>query len=228
MASTPRNNTHISNPQVDQQDLTHSDTQDPTPDSLAVIKSTLQNLIAVIEHDRYKNGVDPNTLVNTINDLCNFISDSNNKKIRMPVPMDNINNGYTAAWFNDTTTNSRSRSTSNTSYASNEPILSRNYELSNLSSNYTKRAVSVTSSSYSTKYTGFFGDEDDNDDQVYVHRGSTTGKGLHNTMKVNGAVARPTPSIEDLYTGCTDFRPSSSYTGCTDFRTIEHIGFGDQ
>ncbi|PHH90153.1 hypothetical protein CDD83_4375 [Cordyceps sp. RAO-2017] len=64
--------------------------------------------------------------------------------------------------------------------------------------------MSVTSSQYSKRYIGFIDEDDDENDNVgpspapIRHRKSSTTK-PQNTIKVNGAVIKPTPSLEKMF-----------------------------
>lgn len=177
------------------------------------LRTTFENLCATFADEKYRNGIDPNTMVDAINDIYLYVAGNKNMRIRLPAPMSNLDDRFGFMWPEGAKVSSRA------------PSNSSRVSVRKLSSNYTSqrakdRAYSVTSSSrYSTKYIGFV-EEDEDDGKRHVSRQTTQEKPSlsrtdtvtrrrsrsskssgSNTIKVGGQVMKPTPSMEKILTG---------------------------
>lgn len=173
------------------------------------VKTTLENLVAILNDGTYSNGIDPITMSHTVDDIYRFVSGDKNSRIRCPAPVDNLDNRFRLLWPEGATVTSRPTSdasrTSRTSHRSGRSHhLSSRYTSGNINPDLTKRAMSVTSSQYSKRYVGFIEEEDEDDYSTAPphrsnHRSNSSASKSSSTMRVNGAVVKPTPSLEKMF-----------------------------
>lgn len=177
--------------------------------SMSNLRITFENLIAVLSDTKYESGIDRMTIAHTIQDLYSHVSGDRNIRIRCPAPMNNLEDKFQFLWPEGARVSSRAPSdTSRASHRSGKSHrLSSKFTSGNIDSNAVRRAMSVTSSHYSKRFVGFIDEEDekaeDEEEPVYHfspprHRKSSV-PGPENTIRVNGSVMRPSPSLEQMF-----------------------------
>ena len=171
----------------------------------------MENLIALLNTDKYASGVDPITLSHTIDDIYRHIAGDKNSRIRLPAPSNSPDDGFDFMWPEGARVSSKAPSDtshrSGRSHHSNRSRLSSKFVGGNISPNHTRRAMSVTSSQYSKRYVGFIDEEDEPESENYsivspsshFRRRSSGAHKPQNTVRVHGGVVKPTPSLERMF-----------------------------
>lgn len=184
--------------------------QHTTHPDIKYVKVTLENLVAILHQNIYENGIDPGTMCETIDDIFTYLSGDKYIRIRCPAPVDNPDDRFRVLWPEGSIVLSRPPSeTSHRSHRSRHSSksyhLSSKYVSGNIGSDLAGRAMSVTSSRFSKRYVGLIDEEDEADNTVISshqrhkqHRTSSVSK-PQNTIKVNGAIMKPSPSMERMF-----------------------------
>ncbi len=177
-------------------------------------KVTMENLVAVLNDDKYRDGVDVTTLCYTLDDIYRHIAGDVNSRIRIPAPVGDLEDKFGLMWPEGARVSSRppsessrhsGKSHSHRHRSGSGKHLSSKYTSGDISPDLTRRALSVTSggSSYSKRYVGFIpeDDEDDNNYSASNNRRSSTKATNHSnkTVRVDGAVVKPTVSLENMF-----------------------------
>ncbi|KAJ4002536.1 hypothetical protein NW766_012861 [Fusarium irregulare] len=189
----------------------HREHRDHT--SMKDVKITLENLVAVLNSAKYKSGIDPETMIYTIDDIFAYVSGDSNIRIRTPAPIDNLDDRFGFMWPEGARVTSRAPSEgSRASRQSNRSRhLSAKFTSGNIEPDLMKSALSVTSSQYSSRYVGFIEEEDEQPPVVQVQRPAqrrfggqrrpSNASARQGTVKVNGGVMKPSPSLERMFAG---------------------------
>lgn len=167
------------------------------------LKITLENLIALLNHPKYNEGIDSETMSHTINDVFAYVSGDKDIRIRCPAPMSNLDDRFQYMWPEGAKVTSRPASnTSKASHRSGKPRrLSSRFTGGNIDPELARMAMSVTSSAFSRQHVGFIEEEDE-----YVtarppltQRRRSSVVQPRNTVRVNGGVVKPSPSLERMF-----------------------------
>lgn len=124
------------------------------------VKVTFENLCQSLNDERYVDGVDPESLVDTVNDVYEWLMGlSKGKAIRLPAPATEPDDRHRTLWPEGSVVKTRSRRDSARSDRSS--VTSGGHRVEGLSRQYTSsRASSVTSSKYAP-IMGTFAEDDD-------------------------------------------------------------------
>lgn len=165
-------------------------------------KITIDNLRSILNGSEYVNGIDRDTAVKLVGQLYEYLTSRHEGAISLPAPVDSPEDKYRIIWPEGCKINSRRMSTSSAG-SKNDDVRDK-YALSKhiSSDRVVRRAMSVTSSTYSTRYVGIIDEEDEPVPHATKERpqkATLTHRergGESRTMKINDDLMRPTPSIE--------------------------------
>jgi hypothetical protein len=178
--------------------------------SMSNVKVTFENLVAILNSPKYRNGIDPETMICTIDDIFSYVSGNADGRIRTPAPMDDLNDRFDFMWPEGARVSSRppSESSRASRHSGRARHLSSKFTSGNIGPDLMRSALSVTSSQSSRRYVGFIDEEHEEPDprsppitypRFPPRRRSSVTSGPGSTVKVHGAVVKPTPSIEKMF-----------------------------
>lgn len=182
-------------------------TRVPSGPNKSDIKTTLENVCALLDDPKYNGGLDPSSVVSLIEDIYEYVAGNKNKRLRLPAPANDPDDRYRIMWAEGAKVKSRPSSVSSKGSVDRHTSNKLSSIYSSRNSTETKpidRAMSVTSSSkYTSRYIGIIDEEPISLQQPPLpprsnRRDSITGS---NTMRVNGATVRPSNSLEAILSG---------------------------
>lgn len=179
------------------------------------VRITFENIRALLYDEKYSHGLDPNTTIDMINDVYDYVIGNKNMRIRLPAPVSNLEDRFGFMWPEGAKISSRAPSNASTAYKGRK--LSSNYN----SERARNRATSVASSSkFSARYVGFADEDEPENNNVKHSENHVKHKSKHSrsvnpdnakhkknkhatnngssVMRVNGQVFKPTPSMDDM------------------------------
>lgn len=169
-------------------------------------KVTVDNIRSVLSGHEYVSGIDKDSAVKLIGQLYDYLTGRHEGPISLPAPAEFPDDRHRIIWPEGYKVNSR-RMSSSSAGSRNEDARDK-YSLSKhiLSERVVRRAASVTSSMYSTRYVGIIDEEDEPEPPLAIRvrpnvpeRPTSTRHDRRDeprTVRIDENFIRPSPSVE--------------------------------
>lgn len=119
------------------------------------VKVTFENVCAMLNDDKYLNGIDRDSVVTLLSDIYSYVGGNRSIPLHCPAPVDNPSDRFGFMWPEGAKVSSRPTSRSSSHRSRHVPALSSKY----VSKSTGSRTPSVTSSAYSGRYIGIVDEE---------------------------------------------------------------------